>query len=81
MAFSDFAQFGGPEYTLDDNGEVITGPDGKPYVVRPGVKPLFTAGMSARVNVFGQIIVEPYIARPLIGGGTWNFGVNLLPGW
>ena len=81
MAFSDFSQFNGPEYTLDKNGEILTGPDGEPYIVRPGVQPIFTAGVSARVNVFGQIVVEPYLARPLIEGGSWSFGVNLLPGW
>ncbi|PPK88634.1 WD40 repeat protein [Neolewinella xylanilytica] len=81
MAFTDFAQFSGPEYTLDKNGEILTGPDGEPYLVRPGVQPIFTAGVSTRVNVFGQIVVEPYLARPLIDGGRWSFGVNLLPGW
>ncbi|THH40369.1 PD40 domain-containing protein [Neolewinella litorea] len=82
MAFTDFNQFSGPQYTLDKDGEIIINPaTGEPFVVRPGVQPIFTAGVSARVNVFGQIVVEPYLARPLIQGGSWNFGVNLLPGW
>jgi hypothetical protein len=47
----------------------------------PVAQPIFTAGVSSRVNVFGQLVVEPYVARPLVQGGSWNFGVNLLPGW
>ena len=81
MAFTDFRQFGGPQYSYDAEGEIIRGEDGEPFITRPGVRPLLTAGISTRVNVFGQIIVEPYLARPLIDGGTWSFGVNLLPGW
>ncbi len=45
--------------------------------------PLFSTGFSARVNVMGAIVVEPYYAWPLIGDrmGHGYFGVNFLPGW
>ncbi|WP_116125690.1 PD40 domain-containing protein [Lewinella sp. IMCC34183] len=82
MAFTDVSQFGGATYTLDKDGEVLINPlTGQPTVVTPGVRPIFTAGVSARVNVFGQLVVEPYLARPLIDGASWSFGLNLLPGW
>ncbi|TXF91349.1 hypothetical protein FUA23_01235 [Neolewinella aurantiaca] len=81
-AFTTFDQFGGAEFTTDQNGEPLINPvTGQPYVARFGVKPIFTAGVSARVNVFGQLVVEPYLARPMVKGGAWSFGLNLLPGW
>ena len=45
---------------------------------------VFTSvGISTRINVFGQIIVEPYYAIPLqLGAGnTGVFGFNFTPGW
>ena len=82
LAFTDVSQFGGPEYTLDRFGEPLINPvTNEPYIARPGVSPLFTAGVSTRINLFGRIVIEPYLARPLIGGGTWSFGLNLQPGW
>ncbi len=82
FAFSDVGQFNGPTYTLDKNGEVLINPvTNEPYLVSPGVRPIFTAGVSARVNVFGQFVVEPFVARPLIKEASWSFGLNLLPGW
>ena len=81
-AFSTFDQFQGPEYTIDRNGDVLLNPaTGEPFLARPGVRPLLTTGVSTRINVFGQIILEPFVARPLVGGGRWNFGVNFQPGW
>ena len=81
-AFTTFDQFNGPKVTLDQFGEPLINPTtGQPYIARPGVSPIFTAGVSARVNVFGQLVVEPFLARPLIKGGAWSFGLNLQPGW
>jgi len=46
-------------------------------------KPVFSTGISMRVNLFGQLIVEPYYAIPFqredVSFGT--FGLNFLPGW
>jgi Tol biopolymer transport system component len=45
--------------------------------------PLFSTGISARINFFGQLIIEPYYAIPLRENG-WklgNFGLNFIPGW
>ena len=45
--------------------------------------PVFSSGVGLRINVFGQIIVEPYFAwafqRADIRGGS--FGFNLVPAW
>ena len=45
-------------------------------------KPVYSAGMSARVNLFGYLILESYWAypfqRPDKGG---HFGFQIMPGW
>ena len=45
--------------------------------------PLFSTGVSLRVNVLGYLIIEPYYAFPLQNGGFRNgqFGLNFVPGW
>ncbi|CAH0999481.1 Tol-Pal system protein TolB [Neolewinella maritima] len=68
LAFTDYSQLGG-------------GASDRSGAAGPVARPIFTAGVSTRINVFGQLVVEPYFARPLIKDGTWSFGVNLLPGW
>ncbi len=63
-------------------GNVRTSPTtGEPFIATAGVKPIFTAGVSTRANVFGQIVIEPYLARPLLKNAGWSFGLNLQPGW
>ncbi|PID68036.1 MAG: tolB protein precursor [Flavobacteriia bacterium] len=44
---------------------------------------IYSAGISTRINVFGQIIIEPYYAFPLSLKGNSNgvFGINFTPGW
>ncbi|WP_420456629.1 peptidase S9 [Rubrivirga sp.] len=52
-------------------------------------KPIFSAGVSARVNLLGAIIVEPYYALPFsrweidgdVTPGRGVFGFNISPGW
>lgn len=45
--------------------------------------PAYSAGISARVNLFGYFVVEPYYAFPFqrkdVKGGV--FGVTFAPGW
>lgn len=45
--------------------------------------PFITTGVSLRVNLFGAIIIEPYLAFPLRNGGLEKgiFGLNFSPGW
>ena len=45
--------------------------------------PIYSTGVSLRVNLFGQLVIEPYYALPFqrkdITGGV--IGVNFAPGW
>ncbi len=45
--------------------------------------PVFSSGVSLRVNVLGYMIIEPYYAIPFQNGGWKNgmFGINFVPGW
>ncbi len=42
-----------------------------------------SAGISTRINLFGQLIIEPYYAFPLQleGNDKGIFGINFTPGW
>ncbi|MDT7856194.1 BamA/TamA family outer membrane protein [Rubrivirga sp. S365] len=52
-------------------------------------RPIFSAGVSARVSVLGALVVEPYYAFPFsrwgddgdLAAGRGVFGLNLTPGW
>jgi Tol biopolymer transport system component len=45
--------------------------------------PLYSTGLSVRINLLGYLVLEPYYAFPLQNGGFRNgvFGLNFLPGW
>lgn len=60
---------------IDDNGNPIE------YIDRRAPAILMSVGVSARINAFGYLIVEPYYALPLREGGSFTFGLNLIPGW
>ena len=51
------------------------------YSSKPKIQPLMSFGASVRVNLFGQIILEPFYAIPLSKGVNSSFGLNILPGW
>lgn len=61
--------------------------DGEPILNAEGVtefvKPVFASsvGVSARINVLGALIVEPYWALPLQKNSRVQFGINFVPGW
>jgi hypothetical protein len=47
-------------------------------------KPIFSTGVSLRVNVFNYLVLEPYFAMPLSvskENRKWVFGLNFIPGW
>ena len=44
-------------------------------------EPVFSAGASVRVNLFGAMILEPYYAFPLQKNTRGVFGLNIIPGW
>lgn len=62
---------------IDQNGAPVYGYD-RNYRV-----PIFSAGISLRVNLFGAMILEPYYAIPLVSSRTkfGSFGLNFMPGW
>ncbi|HHH49772.1 MAG TPA: hypothetical protein ENK52_02200, partial [Saprospiraceae bacterium] len=43
--------------------------------------PVFSTGISGRLNLFGAIILEPYFAVPIQKNTKGIFGVNIIPGW
>ena len=44
--------------------------------------PVFSTGISSRINLFGQIIIQPYYAFPLsLKTGRGYFGINFFPGF
>lgn len=58
--------------------------DFRPSALMYDVKyPIYSTGVSLRVNVLGAMILEPYYAFPLQNGGFSNgvFGLNFTPGW
>ena len=65
LAFSEVTQF-------------QPGPEG-PNPFAP--KPVFSAGVSARINLFGAMILEPFYAVPLQKETRGSFGLNITPGW
>ncbi|MEO0724069.1 MAG: hypothetical protein AAFZ63_05985 [Bacteroidota bacterium] len=82
IAWTRNEQLSGDIFTLDRNGEPLINPEtGDPFVAFPQVQPIFTAGASLRINLFGALVVEPYYAFPLVEGTRGVFGINLLPGW
>ncbi len=69
MTWFDYEQFNISEPQF--NGE---------FTVYP-VQPVFSAGASLRINLFGALILEPYYAIPLQKNAKGAFGLNLIPGW
>ena len=45
------------------------------------LKPLYSAGVSLRFNLFGALVLEPYYAWPLLQDTKGTFGLNIVPGW
>ncbi len=70
---------------LDSNGQIVKDQFGEPIMRYDSNYrvPVFSTGVSLRINLFGAMILEPYYAIPLIKSrkdfGT--FGLNFLPGW
>lgn len=86
VAWYDFDQFDGDIPLLDGEGNPIKGPTGEPILNYYEAKPIFSTGVSLRVNLFGAMVLEPYYAFPImtenevkLGNGT--FGLNIIPAW
>ena len=70
---------------VDESGNVILGSDNQPLkMFDPNVRvPVFSAGVSLRINLFGAMILEPYYAIPFqkTKSKIGTFGLNFAPGW
>ncbi len=60
-----------------------SGPNNTPVYARNVKVPALSAGISARVNVFGYFVLEPYLAFPFnrLDVGKPVFGLAFSPGW
>ena len=76
-----------PSSISNASGQVL---DGLSYGASFGdQRPVFSAGVSARISVLGALVVEPYYALPIsrwgddgdLSSGSGVFGLNLTPGW
>ncbi|WP_317164328.1 tolB protein precursor [Sphingobacterium sp. SGG-5] len=71
--------------TYPDGTPVPDNPDGSPVMAYPQNlrMPVFSAGVSLRVNLFGAMILEPYYAIPFNSTRAkfGTFGLNFAPGW
>ena len=63
--------------TETENGQTIT------YYDENVRMPIFSTGISLRINLFGAMILEPYYAIPLNKARSkfGTFGLNFAPGW
>ncbi|MGQ9620618.1 MAG: peptidase MA family metallohydrolase [Bacteroidales bacterium] len=46
--------------------------------------PVFSYGLSFRINLFGYLVIEPFYAVPIRSGTGFSdgsFGINFTPGW
>ncbi|ERJ61290.1 peptidase MA family metallohydrolase [Sphingobacterium paucimobilis] len=69
-----------------DDSDLITEVVGGETIERydPNVRvPVFSAGVSLRINLFGAMILEPYYAIPFqkTRSKFGTFGLNFAPGW
>ena len=95
MAWYRFDQFDGPIFRLDREGNPFINPQtGEPLIDFFQARPIFSTGVSMRVNVFGAMVVEPFYAFPfrtdprdgswmprIRGLGDGVFGLNIIPAW
>jgi hypothetical protein len=75
--FSELAWFIDGGVAFNDYSDLKKSDD--PNFLEP--KLVFSTGFSARVNLFGALIIEPYLAWPLLKDSKGKIGVFLVPGW
>lgn len=87
VTFDDFKQFkdGTLIYTVlrDENGNVVIDNTGNVVYEYQNLKPsiLTSIGLSARINLFGALVIEPYLAKVVSHKGQFQWGLNIIPGW
>lgn len=77
-----FVDSGMAWYTTDD----LRSEDPDPYdgIDHVQHRPIFSMGVSLRINLFGAFVLEPYYAIPLSVPREFQrgvFGLNIVPGW
>lgn len=85
LAWGTFQEF----LFIGEDDSPQTGSFGRSFADQWEIGPLVSAGVSARVNLLGAIILEPYYAFPFsrygtdgdLDGGKGVFGLNITPGW
>jgi hypothetical protein len=79
VAFDEFKHFREGEDIdvefVDANGNIVYD------TVTRKPKVAMSTGFSLRINLFGALIIEPYIAYPLEKGAKPLFGLYFVPGW
>jgi Tol biopolymer transport system component len=74
----------GKNYEFGDKSYFLNGNTNISDKIKYKVSPIFTTGVSIRVNVLGYLIVEPYLALPVYNGKKQSLvsGFNfMVPGW
>ncbi|MDX1407077.1 MAG: hypothetical protein R3330_03060, partial [Saprospiraceae bacterium] len=79
VAFNEFSHFRDGESIIIqkvlDNGTIVS----EEIFAKPRLA--MSAGLSLRVNLFGALVIEPYLAYPLQKDSKFLLGVNFVPGW
>ncbi len=79
-AFNSFDDFENGEFIIVEEVDPDTGDQViKSVEINPALA--MSTGISLRLNLFGAMIVEPYLAWQLVDGGKRTFGLNIVPGW
>lgn len=69
----------------DNIPKTIIDEDGEGFIENYEYRfPVFSTGVSLRINLFGALVIEPFYAIPFqdkMLSSTGVFGVNFLPGW
>lgn len=80
VLYTELALFtdAGIAWTQDEGPTIAWHPDNQDQHI-----PFVSSGISLRINLFGMIVLEPYIAVPYQIGGfkAINWGFNFMPGW
>ncbi len=85
--FTELALFfdGGFAWSSSDyfySPEEVTGTSGSSGVFDGRRQPVFSTGLSLRINLFGQVVLEPFYAVPFQRNDVSGvFGLNFIPAW
>lgn len=79
VAFDKFSHFSDGEFIvverIDENGNIVD------VVINPKPKIAMSTGIGLRINLFGAMIIEPYVAYPLEKDSKLLLGLYFVPGW